>query len=167
MSVFFRWSGLVSLMLCAWTAGASGWQCFTEPLSTSFVADDVGENLNLTVFHHNGVQYMPIHSGIITPSDLGYLKSQGEVLTKLGSDFTVSFNKKNCKSYGEWKNSCFTNEKFEVGGLTVDSAHLTTSTSTHEIFDYVFEEIEIHLSLRIEGKSHSIPMKYAKSQCKK
>ncbi len=146
-------------------AYAADWQCFTEPLTTSFISEGQGKTIELTVLHHNGVHYMPIHSGIITPYDLDYLKDQGSVLTKLGSRFSLTFNKEKCKEYGDWKLSCFTNEKKTAGNLTIDSAHLITSIVTQEIFDYTFREVEIHLSLRIQGKSYSIPMKYAANQC--
>lgn len=147
------------------TAQAENWQCYTEPLTTSFVAEDLGEEYQLTVLHHNGVKYMPIHSGIITPSDLTYLKAQGEVLTKLGDRFTLKFKKENCKNYGEWRFSCFTRETTKIGSLEVQSAHLSTSTNLQQIFDYEFREVEVHLSLRIEGRSHSIPMKFSDTQC--
>lgn len=155
------------MLISAATAHAESWQCYTEPLTTSFVAEDLGEEYQLTVLHHNGVKYMPIHSGIITPNDLAYLKAQGEVLTKLGDRFSLKFKKKNCKTYGEWRFSCFTREQVKIGNLEVQSAHLSTSTNLQQIFDYEFREVEVHLSLRIEGRSHSIPMKFSDTQCRK
>ena len=166
LKIVFRISALL-LVLTAGAVHAESWQCYTEPLTTTFVAEDLGEDYQLTVLHHNGVKYMPIHSGIITPNDLPYLKSQGEVLTKLGDRFTLKFKKENCKTYGEWRFSCFTREVSKIGNLEVQSAHLSTSTNVQQIFDYEFREVEVHLSLRIEGRSHSIPMKFSDTQCRK
>lgn len=141
------------------------WSCYTRPLTTSFVFESVEDLNQITVYHHNGVEFMPIHSGTITPYDLKRLKEQGEILQKLGTQLSFRFDPENCKDYGDLRISCFTKVNETINGIEVKSAFLTTSTVKTQIFNSKFDELKVHLSLGIGNTSYDIPMTYQKTDC--
>lgn len=153
--------------LTSFAAQASGWQCFTTPTTSSISGLESKDSLDIAIIHHNGVRYMPIHSGVITPNDIDYLKSRGEVLKKLGDEIHLSFPLSNCKSYGDWKMSCYSRTPTKIGELKIDSASLISSTSTRELLGYQFHQIEMNLSVRVGRFNYDIPLEYQASDCKK
>ena len=68
--------------------------CITEYPTTSFVAMTEGDTINVRLFHHNGTQFMPIWSNVITPNDLPMLNEVASVLSDLGTDLKFSMPEK-------------------------------------------------------------------------
>lgn len=162
---------LLLLFLFSLTAAADdklGFQCVGRHPTTSFFLEENGEHLVLKMLHHNGVEYMPIHEGVIVPNDLPYLEHKAQLLTRLGSQVEFRFPKAKCQSYGEGLIACRAGERKNIGGLDVEALHLLTEKNTRHAFDMKIEYRRVELSLHVAGDPpvKEISMNYEPNECK-
>lgn len=73
--------------------------CITEYPTTSFIVEptDDGKMIGVRIFHHNGVDYMPIHEGVVVTNDLSILSGRAKELVTLGTDYSFKFPRENAK----------------------------------------------------------------------
>lgn len=145
-------------------AAAINMACVTEFPTTSFIAETEGDELVVKVIHHNGVGYMPLHGGVITPNDLALLSKKAETLGRLGDFYTLRWKSEKCSLIGSFL-SCYGGEDTQVGDAKVSPWALYTSSKRSESNIGVFENMEVGLMLDIDGKTESFEMKYEKSEC--
>lgn len=138
--------------------------CVTEFPTTSFIAETEGEDLVVKVIHHNGVGYMPLHGGVITPNDLAVLSTKAENLKRLGDFYTLRWKSNKCTLIGTFL-SCYGGEDIQINDAKVSPWALYTSAQRSESNLGVFENMEVGLMLDIDGKTESFSMKYEKSEC--
>ena len=74
-------------------AATYDFKCQTNPKTTGFTFESDGDSMVLTTVHANGVDYMPVHEGIITPSDLPYLAKASTALKNMGMKNQFRFPK--------------------------------------------------------------------------
>jgi hypothetical protein len=142
-------------------------RCVSTMPTTSFLGEVKGENLELTVIHHNGTGYMPIHRGIVVPNDFPYLKEKAEALTKMGERQLFKFPLEKCKLYAPTRFSCASGDKQEFGGVPMEALYFHTTKITEESFDWKFERTKAELNMLISGLPvQEVPMEYYDGECK-
>jgi hypothetical protein len=136
--------------------------------TTTFLLEEDGADMRLTLVHHNGVDFMPIHQGIIVPHDLGFLAGKAKVLTRLGDRTEFRFPRARCSTFGAGLISCSGGERKNIGGLDVEALNLVTSVSTRKVFDEKVEYYGVNLSLNVMGNPpvSEISMEYTTDECK-
>lgn len=143
--------------------------CMTEfPTTSMMVVPSDNGNLNLRIFHHNGVNYLPLHMGIITPNDLTIMAKRATVLKDLGDDLDLFMSAKNCQFVDYLNFSCFgySNEKApRVNGRTVKLWSLYSYRQTDVSFAGVFDYVVMSANFDVDGESLSIAMKYQVNEC--
>ncbi len=75
-------------------------KCIAAMPTTTLLLVDAGETVQGQLIHHNGVEYMPIHSGVIVPNDLPILGRWATELKSLGPQQRFSFPKSKCTEHG-------------------------------------------------------------------
>lgn len=144
---------------------AVDFRCVTSPPTTSFVAKTEGESVKLTIVHHNGVEYMPIHKGIIVPSDIPLLQKKAEVMQKLGERVEMVFEKKNCKKYGPGLFSCGLGKVNTEKGTSAVSASLLTKTANEKLYDMEFAENIVSAGFKVDNYYYSIDNAFYFDDC--
>lgn len=133
--------------------------------TTSFIIQTKGDRVQARVIHHNGLKYMPIHSGIVTPNDIKMLAGASADLAKLGTDYVMTWNASNCKVEGEKRFSCFDGDDTNIAGAKVSPWAIYTSRSVHDTIAGRYENVTMSLSLKIDGVDRSFAMDYDLSEC--
>lgn len=143
--------------------------CMTEfPTTSMMVVPSENENLNVKIFHHNGVDYLPLHMGIITPNDLAIMAKRADILKSLGEDLDLFMSAKNCQFVDYLNFSCFgyTNETTpKVNGKTVKLWSLYSYRQTDVSFAGTFDYVVMSANFDVDGESLSIGMKYQLNEC--
>lgn len=141
-------------------------RCITSMPTTSFLAATSGEEVRLTVIHHNGVKYMPIHRGIVVPADFPLLQKKAEVMQKLGDRFEMVFEKKNSRHYGAKLYGCSQGKVIADGATSATGADLLTRTSTERVFDLEFAKSQVSAGFRVDGTYYEIENDFYGEDCK-
>lgn len=140
-------------------------RCVTSNPTTSFIARTTGEEVRLTIIHHNGVKYMPIHQGIVVPADFPLLQKKAEVMQKLGDRVEMVFEKKNCKKYGDTLFSCGQGKVIANGQTSAERASLLTKTATEKLYDIEFQKNQISAGFSVDGSYYSIDNDFYFNDC--
>ena len=141
------------------------WTCATTPFSSSLVAVQQGNKMVLRVFHHNGLQSVPIHRGVITPNDLTILAQRAELLQQLGSQFELEFAIDQCEVFGEWRINCANTNPAIIGNLNVRRVYLDTSVSQTTALDLQFESRLFRVGFLIGNQVYDMPFEYWGDNC--
>lgn len=143
-------------------------RCISNLPTTSFLGEVKSDAFELTVIHHHGKPFMPIHQGIIVPNDFPYLKEKADALTKMSDRNTFRFPLEGCKLYGPTLFSCPNGEEKEFEGVPFRAMYFHTSRITEEVFDMRFERTKAVLSLHLPSTYlpvQEIPMEYYEGEC--
>lgn len=155
------------LLIGATATASANFKCATSLKTTSFVFEThEGETL-LTTHHANGVDFMPIHDGLIVPRDLPYLHSASTALKHMGAKNEFRFPADKCKKYGEGLIGCSGGEAKTLGGKRMQALNLVTKRITTEMYDMKVQSIKVTLNVNIEGFEpvQEITMEYAPEDC--
>lgn len=141
------------------------WSCATSHhLTTSYAMIDEGDYYELQVLHHNGLDFMPIHRGLITISDLDILKGDSQIFRKLGKRYVIRFQKSQCKiDDNEW--GCLILDPVKIGDLEVDGVgfklykqQIITKTSN-------YTSNVLAMDIEVGDINYRLPMEYAANNC--
>lgn len=142
-------------------------RCVSTMPTTSFLGEAKGTNFELTVIHHNGTPYMPIHRGIVVPNDFRYLKEKADALTRMGDRQVFQFPLERCRLFAPTRFSCSGNQKQNFGGIEMEAMHFLTTRIVEESYEYTFERTRAELSLLVPGMPvQEIPMEYYQGECR-
>jgi hypothetical protein len=140
--------------------------CVTKTPSTSFVVRDQSTKITLQMLNSNGVDFIPVHDGPITSHDLALIKSQAEVVKSLGTQFTFEWPKEKCQHEDDMIESCFGSTAVQkIGSHQVKAWGFDASQIIEKSFAGKFNTRKFSLQLDVDGKSYSIPMRYADDEC--
>lgn len=163
---FALFFGLLHIPFIALATDRMDMTCVTEFPTTTFILRDDGKELHTQVIHHNGAKYMPIFDGLATPQDLGILHERANVLTDLPTNLTFTWPLDKCSVQDEMIQSCFGATAIqEYNGHKVNAWSLSTSWLTEKTPYGKFNSRKVNLNIDVDGKSYSIPMKYAEDEC--
>lgn len=140
--------------------------CVTEFPTTSFVVREDGDTVIVEVFHHNGTGYMPIFDGLATPNDIATLASQAQTLASLPTVQRYEWPRTKCDIQDEMIESCFgSTDTQEMNGRKVKAWAFSSSWVMEKSFAGKFNSRKVVLNIDVDGKSFSVPMKYAENEC--
>lgn len=143
-------------------------ECFTKPAPTTsfFLYPNAGsDQFDLTVIHHNGLKYAPIHRGIVTLNDLNSILQKGETLALTGEQFHLSFERENCRVISDQEIVCHHSKPTQIGELDVRGYTLHTYTQQSQLLGQSLKENIVTLSLGVKNTSYDIVMNYSSSDC--
>lgn len=142
-------------------------KCMTGFPTTTFTVRTEGNEVVVETLHHNGVKYMPIHRGIVVPSDIPYLEAKTKVLGKMGARNEFRFPLDKCKIYGKGLMSCAQGNSQVFDGTRMTATYFNTSTSTDRTMEFSFDKTTVTLSVNIEGfvPVQEISMDYWDGEC--
>lgn len=149
-----------------WASSPINMACVTEFPTTSFVAFTEGEELTIRVIHHNGVKFMPIWNGIITPNDLPTITEAANALYDLGNLLEFKIPVSDCEKMDGTLMNCFSSRPAtEINGHLVRLWSVYTLESVEKSFAGEFAWTYTSVGLDVDGKSFYIPMRYASGEC--
>lgn len=135
--------------------------CVTSFPTTSFVGLTNNGRVDVRLINHNGAEYMPIHSGLITMRDLDLLQKRADTLRILGSDFRFSFSLDSCRINQDGTFNCSMKEEIQIiEGKKVSVFSLSSSKTALSFSDIVIDTTRIMLGLEIDKESHFVMMDY-------
>jgi hypothetical protein len=142
-------------------------KCMTKMPTTSFYITTQGSEVILKTVHHNGVDYMPIHEGVIVPHDLPYLQSVSEQLTKMGNQNEFRFPVDKCTIDGPGQLSCAQGSTVQLGDRQMRAFYFYTSKVSEKVFGRRFDRTKITLSIQIADfvPVQDISMNYEPNEC--
>jgi hypothetical protein len=155
---------LFALMLTS-SSFAMSLACVTEFPTTTVYGEEKGDEFVVTVYHHNGTGYMPLHSGIITPNDLPQMAEKAEDFARLGELYEFRYDLKDCFRIDEDIMSCNNGKTTEINGVKVRPFSLFTKRVVTEFDLAKFEETEVSFLMDVENKTRFLSMKYMKNEC--
>lgn len=140
--------------------------CMTEFPTTSYQLMETEQGYELTVLHHNGTKYLPLHSGTITPNDLPKLIQRAEELQKMGRLSKILFKKEECSvKEGIW--NCFGQSPAKLGELETQKVSFQMGRFKKDYEGYAWETILTSLSFRFSREeSFSMTYEYYPWECR-
>ncbi len=133
--------------------------------TTSFILTAQSENVEVRVINHNGINYAPLYSGLMTINDISYLKRSADFFSKLGDDFTVKFATERCRFEQNKFFTCSQVNAAEFNGVKVDSIYFSTTESVDKIPDFEFNRTNVKISFRKGDEEYKIEMSYYDNSC--
>lgn len=133
------------------------------PTTTYKLSPGADKKTIMKVKHFHGTAYAPIHSGVITGSDLGYLKMKADVIAKLGDEFTVTFDQ--CENFGEALWACSNANKQEINGVKLSGTGFNTRVIESKSYDDVFKSYQVIFNFIYEGMMYEMPMNFSPEEC--
>lgn len=161
----FLSAALITLVSLSSFAAPVDVVCVTEIPSTSVNAQMQGQELEVHVIHHFGMKFMPIETGMVTPSDLPLLAQKAKVFEKLGDHYIFHFDPANCNRTDKDLMSCSAGKEVIVNGVKVKPWSFYTKRIHGELDLGAYEIIEVNFNLGINGKVHHFSMQYSKNEC--
>jgi hypothetical protein len=159
---------LVLLFLSA-TAHAAGISmvCATNPISTAFVIETKGEEVQARVIHFYGANYAPAISGTFTPSDLPLLARRAGFIAKMKDDTTFRWPLKKCKSISPERFECFGSDDKQEGkdGTLFEPFALYSTKVVEDGIVGKQENLRLTLSLYSGEEEGVVEMSYSKEDC--
>lgn len=151
------------LALKTLTANASipSMKCITSGLpTTSFIVNVKDTTVEVRAVNHNGSQFAPVYSGLMTLNDIKYVERSGDFFTKIGSDITIVFSKNKCRFEEDKFYTCSRREKFEINGVSIDGVSFYTTESVDRIPEFEFLRKNVKLSFRSTNEDYNLEMHY-------
>lgn len=146
-------------------AGETVLSCVTELPTTSYLISDEGDHYNLHIYHHNGVDFMPVHKGMVVPKEIPNLAKRAQTLMTMGVRPVVRFEKKECEQNGIlWR--CFTNKPKRLGELDTESVYFAMGKLDSNYDGFKWSSIETFLILNVEGESMSVSLSFQEKDCR-
>lgn len=145
--------------------------CVTEFPTTSFVSHLKNKNLKFQVLNHNGVELMPIYSGILTTNDISLLIKRAELLKSLSSEAWIDFELSKCESYADKSITCYGEQFIQVNNqkTSLIGKGLSVSYVSSKIMDQQILEIQVSLRLGEINSAlgdHEVTMRYSPHECR-
>lgn len=140
--------------------------CFTEPMSTSFMIDTVGKEVQARVMFSYGAAYAPAISGIFTPSDLPTLEKWAGYIKKMKPEMTFHWPRAKCKAEKS-RFECWGSDDVQEGEGGVPFQPFALY-STNIIEDGVAgrqEFIQVTMSVFTGNDNGTVEMKFPKEGC--
>ena len=143
-------------------------RCVNQMPTTSFLLNEKNGKMVLTMIHHNGVKFMPIHYGVIVPNDLPYLREKTSILTQMSDRVEFEFPKENCRKVEDEVLSCSSGSTLKFGGYEMEALRIATSKVTETTTLSKYELNKVTLSLHIHGYApvQDLTIYYYGSECK-
>ena len=144
--------------------------CFTEPMSTSFLIETKGVEVQATVIHHYGSEYAPAISGIFTPSDLPTLERRAKFIRQMKPQMTFHWPLKACKNFGEGRFECWGTKDVQEGenGVKFEPFALYSTKVTEEGVAGKLEYLQLTLSVYAspnDNEGGTVEMRYPREGC--
>lgn len=142
------------------------WVCATSHLTTSYAMIEHPDHFELQVQHHNGVEFMPIHAGIVTISDLPVLQEIARVLHQLGDRYVIELEKTECEApaLNQWV--CTRSGPARIGGLDVENFQLRLLPRKIETGKSVHSGFVLDFSISKNKVGYTLPMDYDSADCR-
>lgn len=153
----------------AWATGSAPtmktrFVCATPHLTTSYALIEHADQYELQVMHHQGVEFIPIHAGLITAADLKVLAQTATLFQKMGSRYVLFLKKEECiLADQEW--TCIRRGPQRIGTLDVQSLHVKLSSRRliSRLMDVSYYVMDF--SILIGTQAWTLPMEYSKPDC--
>lgn len=156
---------LLSLLIHAQAADLN-LGCVTETPTTTFVAETRNGVVQFDLYHHNGVKFMPIHSGVITPNDLGTLSDRASLLADLGDHLSFTMPAESCQVEGSLFHCFGSQPSQEIGGHKVNIWAAYSVTSEEKSMGAgQWNYVTTNLAIEVDGQTLFLPMKYFENEC--
>jgi hypothetical protein len=135
--------------------------------TTTFMVFTEDKTVGVEVVHHNGLEFMPIHQGIIVPQDLPILQQRAVAMMKLGSYARFNFSADKCKSFGDMLYQCveYQARPALLNGQRVRAISMYTSRAETRSFFGIEKTFNIAIQLEIDGKNFFQTMTYPVEEC--
>lgn len=140
--------------------------CVTEFPTTSVYGETQEDEFVVHVIHHNGMRFMPIYTGMVTPHDLATLAKKAEEFSKLGDHYIFRWPASSCKREDTDLMGCSGGAtEVEMNGTKVKPWGMFTKRIHTEADIFAYDQVEVSFHLEIDGNNHSFSMQYAKGEC--
>jgi hypothetical protein len=140
--------------------------CSTQPGTTTYQIFEDDQHYYLVIFHHFGVEYMPIHNGVVTPNFLSQLQKRSEALKLMGESNRVKIDKDNCQ-FKQQRWSCMQEGPIRLNQLLVKTLYFNTYHMEQTMNQsYTWFSTDVSLSLRLEDDNITISLPFYGDDCR-
>jgi hypothetical protein len=139
--------------------------CVTEYPTTSFVAQTENNKINVVMVNHNGKEFLPIHSGIITIYDLLFLQSKAEALSEISTELSFSFSPEQCQLFSDETFSCYKSFSAGTSETSLIPISLHSLNITTQVGGNTYKEREISIGLSNGTYTYNVNMRYTLDEC--
>jgi hypothetical protein len=154
-----------SALLLSASAMAMKVSCVTEIPTTTVYGLEEGDEFVVWVYHHNGVGYMPLHMGVVTPNDLPMLAEKAADFERLGERYEFRYPIEKCSRFDKDIMSCQFGKETKINGVKVKPWSFTTMRVNTEMDITNFQETHVSFLMQIDGKERSMSYSYAENEC--
>lgn len=147
---------------------SQGMICSTNPYPTTIYRIMPNEDdLIVDWYHANGVEFMPIHEGVIVPYSLPILAKRAELLKALGVGQRFTFKLSDCKEIASKVIHCsnYKSAPQEINGHKVRALATYTSLEQSLSFAGSYSTYGATLYLEVDGQTMFVTMKYQNQEC--
>jgi hypothetical protein len=156
---------LFSALIFSTTALAMKVSCVTEFPTTSVYGSQEGDDFVVRIYHHNGVGFMPLHMGVITPNDLPSIAEKAADFERLGDYYEFRYPLEKCSRFDQDILSCTFGKETKINGISVKPWSFTTMRVSTEMGITSFQETHLMILMEIDGKGRDLSYKYANHEC--
>lgn len=140
--------------------------CVTEFPTTSYFLSEIEQGYELMVYHHNGVDFMPIHDGTVTLNQAPKLVERAEKMKKIGQQALVRFSKQQCSTEGGGLWRCYSKGEVLLGGLKVKDVGFSMGAKFTNYQGYEWKSTETFFHLNLDGENLMIQLSFPEGACK-
>lgn len=171
---FTPWKLLAPILFCLGTLPLSAEAkpfdlgCITEHPTTSFLIQEVDDQMVAKVYLHHGPEFAPVFQGIATFRDFPILQDQAKGVLKLKNAMTFRWPMKKCKVTDAIRFQCFgtDDEQDGVDGAKVKPFALYSTRIWEDSIAGKLESVSIRLTFTVDKKeSSAIDMNYPANNC--
>ncbi|HRO66489.1 MAG TPA: hypothetical protein PL182_02885 [Pseudobdellovibrionaceae bacterium] len=148
---------------------SQGMMCSTNPYPTTiYRIMPSGDDMIVDWYHANGVEFMPIHEGVIVPYSLPILTKRAELLKALGVSQRFTFKASECKEIASKVIHCanYKSVPHDINGHKVRALSTYTSLEQSTSFAGTYSMYATTLYLEVDGQTMFVTMKYDGQDCR-
>lgn len=168
----FLSSLFLSLTLLSTSAGAAPVEakismiCVTEFPTTTFEANQIGDEVHMRVIHHNGTKYAPFHDALVVSNDLDALKQKAQMVEKLGDYWSFKWRRSGCNADTPLFFQCVGEAyDFEVNGIKIHPYAFSITDTEQKTMWGNFKSKNVRLDFTIDKANYYLTMNYQPTEC--
>ena len=141
--------------------------CVTDPPTTSFLARQQGDKVQVILDHQHGPAYAPIHRGLTTGADLDTLAARARLIKETGSRIETEWPADSCVVTEDLVVRCAKADLpvQKINGADFRPYSFDTSWVIEKNSFGKFQKVELTFEYEVNGQKLGVPMNYDRSEC--
>ncbi len=127
-------------------------KCIARMPTTSFVLKLAEQDrFTVTMIHHNGFQFSPVHFGIVVPHDQKLIQEKSTILSSIPDRSEFTFQTSKCRSSDDGRLECRSGQHAQFGSYKMSPLSFSISKITEQNLTSSYETSRVTLQLHVEN----------------